>query len=217
MPFSLVLNSNFVPFAGLVFMLVFACINPLFEKRQTRLFIVAILVNLVLLAAISADYIFETLHYENMWIWRRITSFLNFAACPVVPFLLLTIFNRAETKKIYYLPITVNAVLCFLSMFVNIVFFISEENTYARGPLFFLPFLTTVIYILVLIVKPSARHVQSRRVERAFLLGIVALLVGCMILEIAGGGSISSAGIAPRLACSFTTCCLRSTATSWIR
>lgn len=187
MPFSLVFNSNLIPLLGLIFLLFFACINPLFEKRQTRLFIVAIVVNLVLLVAISADYIFAQLDYETMWAWRRVTSFLNFAASPVIPFLLFNIFQQKKVRKAYCIPLILNAAVCFVSMFVNIVFFISTNNTYSRGPLFFMPFLMAVIYIVILIMKPAARQAQSKRFERIFLLCIIALLIGCMILEIAAG------------------------------
>lgn len=185
---DLIFTANLIPFIGLIFMLIFVCINPLFEKRQTKLFLAAIIVNLVLLAAISADYIFANIEGENIFIWRRVTSFMNFAACPVIPFLLFHIFRQDEKiRKPYYIPLIFNAILCCFSMFVNIVFFITEENHYERGVLFFVPFLTAIIYIVLLIVRPSARHVQSKRVERAFLLSIIALLVVCMFMEVAMG------------------------------
>lgn len=186
MQFPLIINSNLVPFAGLIFMLIFTCINPLLEKRQTKLFLVAIIVNMVMIVAISADYIF-TNNGENMWEWRRVTSFLNFAACPVVPFLLFSIFQETKVKKTYYIPLIVNAVLCFISIFVNVVFSISETNAYGRGPLFFVPFLTAIIYIIIMIIKPAARHAHSKRFERVFLLSIIALLVVCMVFEIVFG------------------------------
>ncbi len=187
MPFLLIINSNLIPLLGLVFLLFFACVNPLFEKRQTRLFIVAIVVNLVLIVAISADYIFAQSDYEAMWAWRRVTSFLNFAASPVIPFLLFNIFQQAKIKTAYCIPLIANAIICFVSMFVNIVFFINENNQYGRGPLFFMPFLMAIIYIVLLIMKPAARQAQSKRFERIFLLCIIALLIGCMILEIVVG------------------------------
>lgn len=187
MSLDLIINTNLIPFIGAVLLLAFACMNPLFDKRQTRLFIIAAIINLVMLAAISADYVFAKLDYDGMWAWRRVTSFLNFAACPLIPFLLLKIFEREKVSPWYNVPLITNAILCFISIFVNLIFFISEENTYGRGPLFFVPFITAIIYIVLLIVKPVTKHAKSRGMERMFLFAIIGFLVLCMFFEVALG------------------------------
>lgn len=186
---TLIIYANFIPFIGLLFMLAITLNNPLFSKRQIRLFIIAITVNLVMLAIISADYLLADagIKYEYAWAWRRITSFLNFAAAPLVPLLLLKIFDKTLNKSRYYIPIIINALLCFASMFFRIIFFITTENKYSRGPLFFLPFIISVFYILLMMTKPASTHSNSKRAERIFLLGVIALIGLCMYFEIAEG------------------------------
>lgn len=185
---DIAISSNLVPFVGLAFLLFVVRANPLFDRYQTRLFTIAILINITLLVVISADYIFAEMGRDGYaWVARRFTSFINFAASPTIPFLLFCIFKRGVLKKRYLFPLILNFVICFASMFFQIVFNISEANTYARGPLFFLPFAISVLYIGLLIVQPGSTHSRQQKTERVFLLGIIALLAVGMTLEIALG------------------------------
>lgn len=181
---SLIISSYLIPLTGLLFLLVLIKINPLFNKKQTTFFLIAVIINIVLITATSLDYIFAELNYPYFWAFRRITSFMNFAASPLVPLMLLKIFDQKKSKIYLYLPCIFNMVVCFASIFVKIVFFISENNKYGRGPLFLLPFMTTLFYIGILIIKPNNYHLQSKKKERLFLFSIIVLLGLSMVLEI---------------------------------
>ncbi len=184
---SLVVYSNVIPFIGLLFILVFTLTNPLFSKRQIKLFVLAVILNAVMLVVISLDYNLQSSDMENAWAWRRITSFMNFAMAPVVPLMLFKIFDKTARKWWYYGPIIANIGLCFVSIFVKVVFFIPESNGYERGPLFFVPFLISVAYIAWMMVKPVTVHSRSKRIEQLFLAAVIAMLVFCMYMEIVVG------------------------------
>ncbi|MEG2533290.1 MAG: GGDEF domain-containing protein [Gordonibacter sp.] len=185
MPLQEAISSNLIPFVGLAFLLFIVRANPLFDRKQTTLFTIAIIVNLVLLVSISADFLLARAGNEGIaWVFRRFTSFLSFAAGPIIPFLLFGIYRKGRYRPWHFVLIVANVAICFASMFFNLVFLIGTDNSYDRGPLFFAPFLISVGYIALIILQPSSSHARQQRVERIFLLGVIALLVLGLTLEV---------------------------------
>ena len=179
------LSVNLIPFAGLFFLLFIVRSNPLFDKKQTKLFTIAIGATLFMLLDISLDFVFSQRGSDGYaWAFRRVTSFFNFAAAPVVPFLLFSIFKKGKLAKLQYLPLLANVLICFLSLFFNVVFTITEANTYARGPLFFVPIGISVFYIVMLIARLGTVHTRQKKTERLFLLCVIVLLAIGMWMEI---------------------------------
>ena len=181
---KIIIYANLIPFLALLFFIVLIGINPVFNRKQARLFLVIALLNLLMIIAVSADYVCARSTGDMAWIVRRITSFLNFSISPVIPLLLYQIFEHKKSPLGVYIPIMLNAALCFTSIFSGIIFFISSNNQYERGPLFIVPFFTTVGYLIYIIAGLNKNKLTSRRVERYFLLSIIGLLMVMLILEI---------------------------------
>lgn len=183
-----IIYSNLVPAIALAALLFLIKFNPLFDARQSRLFKLATVINLVLLFSISLDFLMMALRgdWEFAWIIRRVTSFLNFAASPVVPMLLYKIFVPGKSRLIFYLPLVFNCVLCFLSIFFQLVFFITPENNYDRGLFFLVPFACGCVYLILLIIT-SIRLRNTKRSECIFLLCAIGLLNFAMFLEVGLG------------------------------
>lgn len=182
---DMVLMSSMVPFAVLFLFLVVVRFNPLFNKQQNAMLVAAIIINLLMVFAVGADTLLSFSKFEGAWILRRVTSFLNFACSPLIPLLLYKIYNKRKVSRWFYLPAVLNVLLCTASIFYKIVFLISEKNTYGRGPLFFIPFATSLLYIAIIFFKPARYQMQSKRVERLLLLAIIGLLLLSMYMEIA--------------------------------
>lgn len=139
------------------------------------------------MTAVSLDYIFLQSDAPNAWIFRRITSCINFAASPLIPILLYRIFRRSKCPKIYYLPSLLNIIICIFSMFSKVVFSISEQNTYGRGRFFFLPIAVSIFYLVILIQQMRVFSRRNNRSEQIFLSVTIGALLFCMYLEIAKG------------------------------
>lgn len=182
--FDLVITSSLIPCTGLLLLLILIHANPLFNRRQNTLYVFAVVTNLLMIAVVAADFMLSASMAENAWIWRRITSFLNFACSPFIPLLLYEIFNKEKDGILIYLPAAINIVLCFLSIFFRLVFYISRQNSYGRGPLFLLPFLVSLLYIAIIFFKPAKYQLQSKRTERVVLMFIVGMLILSICLEI---------------------------------
>ena len=185
---SLVIMSNLVPFLGLLLLLITMRVNPLFNRRQNCMFVLAVGINLAMIVSMSADFMLSTSTVETAWLWRRFTSFLNFACSPLIPLLLYKIFEK-ETKRgraAICIPAVINLLLCTVSIFYKLVFSISQDNGYDRGPLFFIPFATSLLYIAVIFFQPAKYQMQSKRTERFVLMSIIIILLISMYLEIVG-------------------------------
>lgn len=182
-----ILYANLIPFLALMFFVILIFINPVFDRRQAKLFLATAFLNALMICAIAVNYIYVSSSADNAWVIRRITSFLNFAVSPVLPLLLYKIFVRRKNSIVVYLPVVLNFIVCFISIFSGIIFSINVENKYARGPLFIIPFLTTIGYLLLIIFKPDKSKLTSRRIERLFLFGIIGALFLMMFLEIEYG------------------------------
>lgn len=185
MSYSRIIYGNLFPALFLMALLALDRYNHLFDKRQSRRFRVAILSTLFLLVAISADYLLMQLE-PQVWVWvlRKFTSFVNFAVSPVIPLFLYLIFSRKKVSVWYYLPCAINGTLCVLSMFWKLVFEINSNNAYGRGPLFFFPFMTSVVYLLILIVQMGRFGRKNKSSERIFLFFVILGMIGGMTMEI---------------------------------
>lgn len=179
-----VIYANFIIVIGLVILYGLTWLNTLFDRKQRKLFMGAIIAVLFVVVCISADYICAGYNNPIAVTIRRFTSFVNFGASPLIPILLAALFNRRKRKLIYYTPAAISAVCSFISMYVPLVFYIHDENSYWRGPLFILPFAVTVVYMLLLIFLPSARQRKARSRERQFLVLVVLLIGLAMCMEL---------------------------------
>lgn len=181
------LGCNLILFIGLIVLLFIMRTNPLFDRKQSRLFVTVVFVNLIALLAISLDYTYSVAFDSVFYIPRRVTSFLNFALSPVVPFLFYQIYHKGKINKLLYIPFGINLVCTFLSMWTGIIFDITPKNTYDRGFLFFLPITISFFYIIILMIRPAISHAQKRKREQVFLFIVICLLLLSMFLEVALG------------------------------
>lgn len=185
--FDLVVITGVVPLAGLLLLLLMMRINPLFSRKQNALFLSALGVNLFMLLVVAVDFLLSAhTGAGSPWMARRCTTFLNFACAPAVPLLLYKVFDTKKISLAFCLPAVLNMLLCVVSIFYKVVFFIGHDNGYGRGPLFFAPFCVSLFYIGVIFFKPAKHQLQSKRMERLVLMCIIGLLLVSMYLEVIG-------------------------------
>ena len=183
---KIIIYSNLLPFVSLIATLFLLQHNHLFNKYQSKLFRLAIYIVSFMMVIISLDYLFylDLSEIPYSWVFHRITSCLNFAMSPFIPILLYNIFSGKRPRIYYYIPCIMNAVICFTSIFWKLVFWIGPKHTYFRGPLFFIPFCISIIYIVLLIINMGKFTKKGKSSERIFLLGVIGMLIVCMYLEI---------------------------------
>lgn len=181
---TIIIYANMIPFMSMISFLFLLMFNTVFDRRQTRLFLVSSVIILVMLVMVSLDFLFEAQTDPNVYLLRRITSFCNFAFPPAVPFLLYRITKDSRPHFTHYILVAINFILCAYSIFSGIVFHISPDNKYGRGALFFFPFLCSLFYMGMLFVQRSHQYTKNKQIERACLVFVTLLLCVGMYLEI---------------------------------
>lgn len=181
--------ANLLPIASLVFFIIFILKNPVFDKKQTKYFLLSGSVTLFMILVVCVDFVINQSVYinqtvPNIYLLRRLTTFLNFAVSPLIPMLVYNIYASKKVNIAVYLPAIVNVSLCFISIFYGLIFYIREGNFYNRGPLFLLPFITSLFYLGMLIIQPGHVYTKSKKTERLFIVMVAVVLSSCMYLEV---------------------------------
>ena len=152
MSFSEFINYNWALLLVIIAIFVILYTTVQFSKKTALLLFITSL--LILLLAI-VDYI-ET-YFGNLdaySIWRSILSAFKYA----LPSLILSIigviafnFNR-KYRWLIFIPAVIHFALCLISIPTGIIFFFYEDNNaFARGPLGYLPFIMSGLYLAYIV------------------------------------------------------------------
>lgn len=166
------LQAYFAPVSLIIFTSVFIVNDKLFEKRIKKFFLIAVGISLLIIIVTWGDRVLSGCDFEAAWYCRRITSCINFMFSPFAPAALIAIYKDESERthnNWFYLPLALNAVACIASVFTGCIFLITEENTYGRGFLFWLPFAVAMFYMGSLIFFASNQKKPSKRIETIFL------------------------------------------------
>lgn len=121
---------------------------------------------------------------EYYCIMRGILSALNYSLVSFIIFNVVLVLFPTH-KRWLCVPAIVNALACFISIPTGIVFHFVEKNTFARGPLGFLPFFICAFYLVYLAFELfyRAKRVYQRE-DRVLLSYIFLTSVACLIIPL---------------------------------
>jgi len=169
------LEAYYAPTFALILFLIIALINRVMPKRSRILFVVQTVLILILIVVTYIDFILETNGDDGFsYTYRRITTFLYYVLCPLacIGFVLLYVKND-QSIGLYTFPIAyiANIAILILGIFNGVVYKIDDTNKLTYGPLFFVPFVVSLIYMVYLIyfaTKEKENH--NKKYEIVFLL-----------------------------------------------
>ena len=144
-----------------------------------RIFIANIMLLFYSITSYMETYLGNQTEYT---ILRPILSAVDYSLVAFILALIITI--AYPVQKIYlYIPAVLNAVLCFISIKTKIVFYINEENHFMRGPLGYLTYFITALYLAYLIYNSFANSKMVK--EDIYLLVFMSLTsVLCLIVPL---------------------------------
>ncbi len=165
--------------------LIFILYNRLNSKLSLVYFISATSCILIVVVSEFFDHYLEQMFTERSP-WRFLTSATGYAFRPAIAFFISLIPLRDRSKNSRYsfyvaIPAVLNALLSYLSMFVKIIFTIEENNTYAGGPLHFLPFVVSAIYLVFILVFSAMR---ARKADHQELNVCICIALMCLVATI---------------------------------
>lgn len=149
----------------LVFVLIIVVLSTTvqFSKRAFTMLLIACG---LLLALSVVDYIETYLaSLPEFNIWRAILSAIKYAIPPFilcqVGMLILAKF-KIQYRLLIFVPAIIHLILCLVSISTGIIFFFhTDSNAFARGPLGYLPFIVSGLYIaflLAMIIKEGLKN-----------------------------------------------------------
>lgn len=177
------LEENFVGVMIVGFLILFVVTNNNFEKRINRLFLAAACI--VLLVIVEEAWEAQLALSPNYEPLRVLLSALGYTLRPAIPFLMILIAKKLPRKRLLLLsiPLILNALIAFSSLFCKISFGYSQENEFIRGPLGFTPFIVAGFYILLAIALVFQIYIDMGILEMLILSAIVLFTFLATILE----------------------------------
>lgn len=179
---SKLIQMSFVPLVAIILTLILLIKNKTISKKITRFYICAVLIFAMLMVVDMTDYYLSELDTLNNW--RYATSLVGYSLRPIASLLVLfTLIRNDNSKKkswILTIPAIINAFLCILNPLTKWVFYFAENNDFYRGPLGWLPFIVSGIYLVVLF---STVFMHLHGIEKTELV-LVLTMIGTVIIAV---------------------------------
>lgn len=150
------IQSNYSSLVLFIALIVFVCTNRSFSKTLSLQFIFVAITDLLL--TISDNCRYFSYHLTNPTTLRYISAAAGYTLRPLVLYFLAIISGRYYKANVKFLmvPCIVNGIFAFLSCFgatKGIMFFFDATNNFHRGILSILPYITCLIYVIVIFIN----------------------------------------------------------------
>lgn len=181
-----IVQSNYAILLFCMFLLVFCLAEHSFEKRVRGYFILVILLSLVLTVVDSIDFYIEktVVSYSLL---RCITTAVGYTLRPLSIFFVICIFRRRHPMRLRVLAVFlyINGFIALASIRTEWVYFFDTANQFHRGPLWMIPFLTSIFYLLLMAgfsLRGTRRNGGTETILVFFI--VLAAIVGTMLESI---------------------------------
>lgn len=179
------ITINFVPLAGLLFLVIFLLSNRKMDKKIRQIFLLLAGLELVELLLYSLEL--WTASFAKPTVWRILLSALGYGIRPVMIFFILQLAARTRLsgRKCLALaiPAFVNIAVVFSAFFTGFAFSYTEDNKFVRGPLGYVPHVVLLIYLICLVVLAVMESGKGRRLESVIVLTISLVIMLAVFLE----------------------------------
>lgn len=174
------IQNDFMCLVLCVLFLIYVICDRSFENRIKMYFVSAIMVILCLIVVDNLELFEAERNYPTFA--RRFYIAMGYTLRPCIGMAMtgaLVRSNReSETAKTVALYLSfgiVNALICIFSIGTGWVFYLEADNTFSRGPLWLVPFVTGLWY-LVVIGWISLKHFRMKRKGEAAVIAMLAIL-----------------------------------------
>ena len=179
------LEAYFGPLILLVIFFFIVVKNPLVPRSSRKFFLLEGVLLFVLILASWSDKVLEGFGDDGIaYLFRRMTTFLNFAFSPLTCVLPILLYRKRGFSRIDFLlvlPEFINVILCLFSLNYPVVFFVTPINGYSRSPFFFFPFAVDVFYAGVVGYYSTK---QVNKPDSKFETTAVFVLFGCIFTAV---------------------------------
>lgn len=185
------INSNITTDCLVVIILVvtlfLAYKNNVIKHDRNRHYFIGVVLTLILLVLEIATEILMMYSEPKLVLLHNIVNVFGFILTPVVPISMTYLYDNKKLcpfRWILLIPIILNTILVISSPWTGWIFKIGENNTYSRGPYFFVLTIISLVYFLVLISIEIRNYIGCDEEEHVLLFIIIILPVIGIILQI---------------------------------
>lgn len=178
--------ENYSTVLIIICMVTFLLSNVNFERRVMKNFMVAIMMVVVLTIVDNVESWTATFDHPTML--RIVMSAIGYTVRPisVLCILLIIIRDKAHKKTMLVMPAVINGLIAFSAVFTDIAYSYSETNEFVRGPLGISAYVTSAIYLIVLVVVTFAYRKERNHYESFVVITIVVVNVMSTVFEVLG-------------------------------
>ena len=153
------------------------------KKEQKRLLLI---IAAVLLSLVAQNYIeYRLILLEKASYWRTIIAIYGYSARPFVIVLFLLLIGKNDSFFLAALALCVMNLLLYLTAtFSGLVFAITEDNHFIRGPLGYTCHIVSAVLLAYLFYLSIREYVRVRKIEATVPLLNVIAIVGAIFLDL---------------------------------
>jgi len=153
------------------------------KEKAHRLFWILICLTTFILILEILSVVLNSSEYINYIVVHKLVDTLGFTLTPVVPIVAMLYaykkinkFKKISIKTFGWLavPFIINGILSLGSYHFNLIFSITDENLYVRGPLFFVSPMTSFFYYIIHLLFLYDNHEKVSK-EELIILGSLTL------------------------------------------
>lgn len=169
--------------AALIVLVYVVWSNVLFIPKMKRLFVLAALITMTVIASELGSVIFEHIIVVHR-VPANITNSIGFSLSPFIALVLSEAFlvDKGKIRSLLTIPVWINFVFVLSSPWTGLVFKINEDASYLRGPLFgiyVIAYLCSYIILIMVSVK-SMKHYQYHS-KSAFVILLIFTTIGTSV------------------------------------
>ena len=178
-----IIQANFIDLTIVLFIYLFLLTNHTMSKLDNIFFLITAVILTVLIASDSLDFYMEQM--DTLYTFRYVTTAVGYTLRPIPIMLLATLLKRGTKSKLtpLYIAAIVNGILAFTSIVTNWMFYYDEQNNFYRGPVWFVPFLISGIYLICLLIWSFERYYFGDKKEVIIMLFIAFMSVVAVLAE----------------------------------
>lgn len=177
---SMMLHYIFIGIVSATAMLLLCIIiknNEILDKKMKLFFTYAIIGTIIVTICEVGTYYFEK-PYTNFRIQSLLCDVIGFSITPFIPIFIAFSFSNADYSeiKVWFFPAMVNMIFTVISPFFGLIFVVSQENIYMRGPWFWI-FILSYIWGLLILSYETIQLTKRYQTKNSFVLYLILLFI----------------------------------------
>lgn len=176
----MILHYIFIGIVSAMAMLLLCIIisnNEILDRKMKLFFTYAIIGTIIVTFCEVGTYFFEK-PYTDLRIQSLLCDVIGFSIAPFIPIFMALSFSNADffKVKVWIFPATINMFFTVLSPFFGLIFAVSQENIYTRGPWFAI-FILAYVWGTLLLVHETIRVTKRYQTKNSFVLYLILLFI----------------------------------------